>query len=648
MKKSYILSFLFILQICYAQSEKPFKVGEEYNLIVESPHPYVGSNLDTPKIVWSDSIHFPEASYLSVHFKHFELNLGDFIVIRDPSRLRVWKYDSIKRSNFWSINIFGETLIIEIHSTNKTGSYGFSIDKIAKGIIPFGNNLSNQQALCGDDDSEDAICYLNEGNKIYTSSRAVARILINGTSACTGWLIGDEGHLITNEHCISNQKDADNIVVEFLAEGNNCDDNCTSWFGCSGVIEATSATLIKSNENLDYALLLLPKNVSDTYGFLQCRESCPILNERIYIPQHPRGWGKRIAVNSSDQSDSEGYTKINYLDRRRCGGTGNDLGYYGDTQGGSSGSLVIGFKDNLVVGLHHCGSCPNRGVPINLIIDDLGNDLPNNSVSRFNTPEIEGLNNLCENKTEVYSLTGVNPGTEIEWAISPDFELDYQNELQIKVRALKPNSNLGRTSKISAQFPCENVLIEKEIEIFPLPEIDVLRYVEDPPQEPICKSWYWDLKNVIDLPIVGQDPNSIEIQKISNNFDFALYGTTMMVRAYRTGPLVFRVRASNSCGPTDWVPMQYFVIECNSSGEERYSLAPNPAGSYFSIEALEKDSRYAQELVSYTLFDGSGQIRMAGTLFPGTEIPLGELPSGIYIVQIQAAKIEESHRLVIE
>ncbi|MEM9488550.1 MAG: hypothetical protein AAGC55_05370, partial [Myxococcota bacterium] len=59
-----------------------------------------------------------------------------------------------------------------------------------------------------------------------------------------------------------------------------------------------------------------------------------------------------------------------------------DVGYQADTRGGSSGSPVLGYNDNLVVALHHCANCPNRGVPIDAIISDLQNNgaLPNNAV----------------------------------------------------------------------------------------------------------------------------------------------------------------------------------------------------------------------------------------------------------------------------
>ena len=47
----------------------------------------------------------------------------------------------------------------------------------------------------------------------YVRAKAVARLLIGGTSACTGWLIGSEGHLLTNEHCIHNASDAASLQV---------------------------------------------------------------------------------------------------------------------------------------------------------------------------------------------------------------------------------------------------------------------------------------------------------------------------------------------------------------------------------------------------------------------------------------------------
>ncbi|MCP4152979.1 MAG: trypsin-like peptidase domain-containing protein, partial [bacterium] len=155
--------------------------------------------------------------------------------------------------------------------------------------------------------------------------------------------------------------------------------DCSGWFDCKGTIEASSATLIKTSHNFDYTLVLLPKNVTTKYGFLQFRNAIPTVGERIYIPQHPRAKGKQLAMKSS--VDPGGYAIINYVDQPPCQGSGyKDIGYMADTEPGSSGSPVIAYTDNLVVALHHCAFCPNRGVPITKIIEDLGLKLPHDAI----------------------------------------------------------------------------------------------------------------------------------------------------------------------------------------------------------------------------------------------------------------------------
>ena len=117
-------------------------------------------------------------------------------------------------------------------------------------------------------------------------------------------------------------------------------------------------------------------NVTGTYGYMQFRDTLPALDERIYIPQHPGAKGKMLAVNS----DTDGpYAKIYSTNETPCSGGPGDIGYYADTEGGSSGSPVLGYNDNLVVALHHCANCPNRGVPIPSIISDLGGNIPNDA-----------------------------------------------------------------------------------------------------------------------------------------------------------------------------------------------------------------------------------------------------------------------------
>ena len=64
----------------------------------------------------------------------------------------------------------------------------------------------------------------------------------------------------------------------------------------------------------------------------------------------------------------------------------DEVGYWADTQGGSSGSPVLSYNDNTVIALHHCAgdaaSCGdmNRAINITNIITDLGSNLPPNAV----------------------------------------------------------------------------------------------------------------------------------------------------------------------------------------------------------------------------------------------------------------------------
>jgi len=381
MKNLLIVIFSFFTLATFGQSEKIKKVGEEIFKTYETPHPYLGTKKVGEEVVWSEEVVHNGASYIAVHFSKVQLSKGDFIVVRSPDSTRHWKYKDLNvkqdEAGLWSIPVYGEKAIIEIYSKNKEGNYGYSIDKIAVGFSE--NLMRDPEAICGTDDSREVKCYQNTEPNVYNKSRAVARLLINGTGACTGWLIGSDGHLMTNNHCVGSVADANNITVEFMAEGANCNTNCQSWFACSGIIEATSTTLIQTDVSLDYSLLKLPNNVSNTYGYLQLRSTGPVLNERIYIPQHPAAWGKRVSVVSD--FDQSGFATINSLSQARCtGGFGNDVGYFADTRGGSSGSPVLGYNDHLVVALHHCAFCPNRGVASNDIINHLGINLPTNAI----------------------------------------------------------------------------------------------------------------------------------------------------------------------------------------------------------------------------------------------------------------------------
>uniref|UniRef100_A0AAV1VAB5 Serine protease n=1 Tax=Peronospora matthiolae TaxID=2874970 RepID=A0AAV1VAB5_9STRA len=318
--------------------------------------------------------------------------------------------------NFHSTAISGNGVVLELFKTpvsdqsSSTSCRGFTVDRLLftpKELVDEAQHLQvavkvpltnlsnttdtndndhiNNESLCGADESVEAACAPSatnsaEGAIMLAKSQPVARLSIikdNGMviAYCTGWLLGCEGHLITNQHCIGNNQDALNTKVEFLAQSTSCKggETCDSQGGCPGPIGVTSPTLVAVSEELDYAVVRLGINDSiadysglyeKTSGYLQFRASGAVPKESIYIPQHPLGYGKRIAWLYNGQPG-----RVESLTVTEC--REDDVGYYIDTQEGASGSPILGTSDHNVIAMHHCGGCLNGGIPAQSIIKDL-------------------------------------------------------------------------------------------------------------------------------------------------------------------------------------------------------------------------------------------------------------------------------------
>jgi hypothetical protein len=273
---------------------------------------------------------------------------------------------------FWARHIKGNTMILEYRtrwpSLDSRHSGSFWIDQYAAGFI----NLGGTEAICSSDDKENAACYVDSHPTEYDRGRAVARLLIQGASLCTGWLVSADNLLLTNEHCISSSTAALNTDYEFMAEAPDCSSsNCQLCW--DGAIFA-GAEFIQDSASLDYALVRLGGDPAATYGYLEIDDREAVPGEQIYIPQHPGGRAKEFGIFST--SDNGGVCRVDSVNAAPCSGSGYfDVGYYCDTEGGSSGSPVLATSSHRVIALHHCAFCPNRGVPIHLVYDQIAQHL---------------------------------------------------------------------------------------------------------------------------------------------------------------------------------------------------------------------------------------------------------------------------------
>jgi V8-like Glu-specific endopeptidase len=191
-------------------------------------------------------------------------------------------------------------------------------------------------------------------------SQAVLRISWNSNPHCTGFLVGDRGHILTNWHCAKSSYNAKQLKFEAMAEGATCGTNCQSPMGCAGKVIhkpntispiAFIATGGSDDNNADWTLLQLPgkKVPKDAAGnnlpYLRIRRTGAVVGERVYSAGHPNGWGKRISLKGPG-----GFAKI----------VQSENGYAAfnvDMQGGSSGSPVLSFEGNVVVAIAARSNC---------------------------------------------------------------------------------------------------------------------------------------------------------------------------------------------------------------------------------------------------------------------------------------------------
>jgi hypothetical protein len=349
------------------------KIADEEIELIQTPHPYpLGS--DRGELVWKRTIRWPDASYIAVHFDRFELAPGDRLILRDPERRYEHTYTGRglkdRGGNFWGLSILGDTMVIELISYNPDHqSFGVAIDRWAHGY-PLEEEPPDTEALCGTEDFRDVECYETQYPEAYDKARAAVRLIKNGSAHCTGWVASCENHIITNEHCVGSQSELDTIEFQFEYKRSECGAGSTDV-----ELQLQGGTLLEFDSGLDYALIMPELAGNDpqaTYGYFQWETELPAIDELMYIPGHPSGDPKRLSIESTHAQDQSGRCEVYSTSEPACtGGPVPDVGYFCDTEGGSSGSPVVSGETHRIIALHHCANCPNRGVPIRDVYNDI-------------------------------------------------------------------------------------------------------------------------------------------------------------------------------------------------------------------------------------------------------------------------------------
>lgn len=320
-----------------------------------------------------ETFRYPGASYVKLHFSRMALQSGDYVTVANADGTESYRYDAPRNpadGERWAMSITGDTAVLEVHrgAAGLPGAdkAGVEVDRVARGysrteqdrqpekqlIAP--GRTGREESVCGSDTSADAVCYRSSDPVAYTKSKAIARLLINGTELCTGWRIGTKNRMLTNNHCFTTSAQAYDTEVWFNYQCASC--------GGYDVYQPTKvwgAQVIATDRTYDYTLFTVDKFASiQKFGHLALDTKRPAKGQELYVPQHPAGEPTRIAGSLGEKAGNCSVVNPGYDGYA----AGSDVAYYCDTEGGSSGSPVLSRATNKVVALHHFGGCPNSGV----------------------------------------------------------------------------------------------------------------------------------------------------------------------------------------------------------------------------------------------------------------------------------------------
>ncbi|KPH59647.1 pre-peptidase C-terminal domain-containing protein [Pseudoalteromonas porphyrae] len=368
---------LQILQ--YTSEARKSTIGESADIDLSFSNQY--KTMADGVVVISHEVSHPGADFIKVHFKDLHLQGNAKLVVRNAdnseryeytaSNMRFATFDSREGDDgihsFSSMSVSNDSAIIEYYpdpldATSLT-EFGH-IDNYFYGTESHTAqyDLSDvaPSSTCGVNERQDVQCWANTHPTEFERSRPIARLVIGGRSLCTGWRVGSDNKMFTNNHCVETAAELASTEVWFNYQHKSCNGTIRE-----SVVKVSGKDFLKTDVMLDYTLFSVNNFSSITqFGHLGLDVRSGINGERIYIPQHGAGNPKELAIESD--RDTNGLCQINNASVNGRG-TNTDMGYYCDTIGGSSGSPVIAASSNRVIALHHLGGCYNKGAKISRI-----------------------------------------------------------------------------------------------------------------------------------------------------------------------------------------------------------------------------------------------------------------------------------------
>lgn len=286
--------------------------------------------------IWKLGIHSKDAYSLNLIFDKFHLNEGVNLFLYSPDKTHVIGSFNNNNNNDKGLAFSplpGEFTVMELIVPANLDSYGelniASVNHDFLGIFSEKASLNGNSGKC----NVDINC--PEGNAHQLEKNAVMRLVINGTSLCTGALVNNTSkdgkpYVLTANHCLSTQTEASNTVFHFIYETSSCN-------GTGMPVKSLSGSSLRATKgSLDMTLLELngipPLDYRPYYLGWNRQNIAASITTGIH---HPNGDWKKI---SKDFNPPTSVSVSGYEAQAHWKIADWEIG---TTEGGSSGSPLL-------------------------------------------------------------------------------------------------------------------------------------------------------------------------------------------------------------------------------------------------------------------------------------------------------------------
>jgi len=308
--------------------------------------------------LWRLRIRAEDALSLNLGFARYYMPEGGSLVLYSPDRSRLagpfTAADNEKHGQLWSPILLGDEIVIEVSlPADQASNLELALTSVNYGYAAFGKPHTITSGAC----NVDVVC--PEGDPWRDQIRSVAVISINGTFACTGFLVNNtaqdlKGYFMTANHCGLASGNAASLVAYWNYENPVCRPPGSSGSGGPGdgsLDQYNTGSIFRSSYSTsDFTLVELDDPINPAYnvywagwdhGGNDATSATAI--------HHPNVDEKRISFEYQPTTVTSYLLTLIPGDGTHVRITDWDLG---TTEGGSSGSPLFDQNHRIIGQLH--------------------------------------------------------------------------------------------------------------------------------------------------------------------------------------------------------------------------------------------------------------------------------------------------------